>query len=419
MNDEGPAEPLPFAYIVKMKPRHAHPWVFMALIIPFGVVPGYFTVTLAFELKQAGIAVGPIAALGALTLLPQTWKFFWAPVVDLTLNQHKWYLISGLLTAAGIGSIGFFPATNKGLAALSVIAFTASLAASVMGMAVQSLLAHGTPEDLQGRASGWYQAGNLGGQGIGGGLGLYLAQHLPAPWMASCIVGFLCFLCCGALLLAPMPEPFARGAGVFPAIRATARDFWEVMRKRGAILALILCFLPIATGAAPFAAIADEWHVNGDTVAAVSGVLGGVIAALGCLVGGWFCDRMNRQGTYVWFGLVQAASGVAIALLPRTSILFISGALFYAFTVGLTYAAFSAFVLEAIGKGAAATKYNALASISNVPIWYMTIVDGKAHDLWGSRGMFFTESGLALLASLLFLALAKILLPPKPIAAAL
>jgi hypothetical protein len=33
--------------------------------------------------------------------------------------------------------------------------------------------------------------------------------------------------------------------------------------------------------------------------------------------------------------------------------------------------------------------------------------------------MFFTESGLALLASLLFLALAKILLPPKPIAAAL
>ncbi|HZM02890.1 MAG TPA: hypothetical protein VFC44_07685 [Candidatus Saccharimonadales bacterium] len=76
----------------------------------------------------------------------------------------------------------------------------------------------------------------------------------------------------------------------------------------------------------------------------------------------------------------------------------------------LSYAAFSAFVLEAIGKGAAATKYNALASLSNAPIYYTINIDGWAHDRWSSTGMFFTESGLAVAAAVVFAVLVKLLL---------
>ena len=74
-------------------------------------------------------------------------------------------------------------------------------------------------------------------------------------------------------------------------------------------------------------------------------------------------------------------------------------------------------MLEAIGKGAAATKYNALASLSNVPIYYMTSLDGWSHDKWNSRGMFFIESGLAAAAAVIFLVLAKILWPNRAPAA--
>jgi len=82
----------------------------------------------------------------------------------------------------------------------------------------------------------------------------------------------------------------------------------------------------------------------------------------------------------------------------------------YTFSTGLTYAAFSSFVLEAIGKGAAATKYNALASLSNVPIYYMTRIDGWSNDRWGSNKMFFLESGIAVTAAGVFMLLAKALL---------
>jgi len=381
----------------------------MVLIIPFGVVSGYVSVTLAFQLKQAGASVSQIAALVALGLLPQTWKFFWAPIVDLTLTQKRWYILSVILCAVGIAAMGCFPATRTGLAVLSAVVFLTNLASTLLGMSVESLLAYSTPDELKGHASGWFQAGNLGGSGIGGGLGLLLVSHLPSSWMASTIVGSLCFICCMALLAVPTPARTLKASGILDSIATPLKELWQLIRNRNGILAFVLCFLPIGTGAVVFPSIAGEWGASANTVALITGLLGGVISAVGCIMGGWVCDRMDRKNAYLLFGIVQAVACVAMALLPRIQLMFVLWASIYTFTSGLCYAAFSAFVLEVIGKGAAATKYNALASLSNVPIYYMTIIDGRTHDRWNSTGMFFTEAGLAVASSVLFMALVKIL----------
>jgi PAT family beta-lactamase induction signal transducer AmpG len=393
--------------------RHVHPWVFMILIIPFGVGFGYVGVTLAYQLTQSGVSVGQVAALTAVWILPHTWKFFWAPVIDVGLSQKKWYLLGGFLSAVGIAAMGFFPATKTGLAALSVVAFLASLSTTVLGMSVESLMAHSTPEELKGRAGGWFQAGSLGGNGIGGGLGLFLVERLRSPWMASCIVGCLCLLCCVALTGVPTPARLLEANGLIPRFALTLKELWQMVKSRPGALALILCFLPIGTAAAPLPAIAKEWRASADTVALVTGVLGGVVSAVGCLIGGWICDRMDCKNAYVWFGLFQAGSGLAMALLPRSQAMYVLWASVYGLTGGFTYAAFTAFVLEAIGRRAAATKYNALASLANMPVYYMTIIDGWAHDRWGSAGMFFTESGFVVVAALVFIALARILLAKR------
>lgn len=390
----------------------------MVLIIPFGVVSGYASVTLAYQLKEAGASVGDVAALIALSVLPHTWKFFWAPVVDVTFSQRKWYLMAALPASAGIAAMGFFPATKAGLGALHVVVFSTSLATTFLGMSVESLMAHGTPMELKGRAGGWFQAGSLGGYGIGGGLGLFLAKWLNSPEIASTTVGMLCLLCALALIAAPTPERPALGTRWISSFPATMKDLWELIRKPAGALALILCFLPIGSGAAPFAAIANDWSASANTVATVTGMLGGLNAAVGCLVGGRICDSMNRKSAYVLFGLLQAASATGMALLPRNQNMFILWASIYTFTNGLTYAAFSAFVLEAIGKGAAATKYNALASLSNIPIYYMNNVDGWTADHWGPSKMLFTEAGLGLAGAVVFAALAKILLGRGKAAAA-
>jgi len=138
-------------------------------------------------------------------------------------------------------------------------------------------------------------------------------------------------------------------------------------------------------------------------VALIIGAGGGILSAIGSLSGGWICDKMDRKKAYILFGLLQAMFAVGMAFSPQTEQMFILWTSLYAFSSGLAYAGFSAFVLEAIGKGAAATKYNVFASLSNAPIYYMIYVDQWSHARWGAFGMLTAESIMALLGIVIFI----------------
>ena len=62
-----------------------------------------------------------------------------------------------------------------------------------------------------------------------------------------------------------------------------------------------------------------------------------------------------------------------------------------------------AVVLEAMGLGAAATKYNLFASLSNTPIAYMTLVDGWAHTQGGAGAMLQAEAAICLTGIVVFM----------------
>jgi MFS family permease len=396
--------------------RHVHPVVFMFLILPFGVMGGYVTVALAYLFSKAGIPVPQVAALVAASIVPHTWKFAWAPLVDATLSRKKWYAIANVVSAIGILVTGIVPVKAASLPLLTIIILVSNFAVTFLGMATDSLMAYATPAELKGRAGGWFQAGNLGGAGIGGGVGLWLAQRLPAPWMACAILAGACLLCCLGLCFLSEPESTIRE----PTLRKTFvnlfGDVWSVAKSRRGFLALFLCFLPIGSGAASnlWAAVAGDWNATADTVALVTGVFGGVLSGAGCLLGGWICDRMDRKAGYVLYGVLQATCAVGMAFAPRSQPMYIFWTCLYAVITGLTYAGFTAFVLEAIGTGAAATKYNVFASLSNAPIYYMTLVDGWAYARRGAVGMLNTEAAICILGLLLFIAMVAVVNKLKP-----
>ena len=120
------------------------------------------------------------------------------------------------------------------------------------------------------------------------------------------------------------------------------KDLWQVARSRLG-LALLICFLPLGTGAASrtVVAVADDWHASANTVALVTGVLSGLVSAAGCIVGGYVCDRMDRKTAYALYALLQAACVVGMALAPRTELMYIVFTTLYSVTMGFTYAAFS------------------------------------------------------------------------------
>jgi MFS family permease len=386
----------------------AHPIVFLFLIVPFGAMSGYLTVAVAYLLSQAGLSVEQVAAVVAVSYVPHTWKFLWAPIADTTLTRKRWYVLSLLVSALGIYATGAVPAHAGNIALLEIVVLVSNVAVTFLAMATESLMVYGTAPEQRGRASGWFQAGNLGGVGLGGGAGLWLAQNLAEPWMAGAALGVACALCCSALLFVAEPPALARAGHYGRMMLRVVKDLWQVVRSRVGFLALLICFLPFCTGAASnlWSAVADDWHATANTVAFVTGGISGLVSAAGCLAGGYVCDRMDRRTAYALYGLLQAACAIAMAFAPRTESMYILFTTIYAFIMGLTYAGFSAVVLETIGLGAAATKYNLYASLSNMPIAYMTVVDGWAHTRWGPGGLLNTEAVIAVLAILVFLAVA-------------
>jgi len=60
---------------------------------------------------------------------------------------------------------------------LMTVVFISQVAGTLIVLPVGGLMAHTVAESAKGRAPGWYQTGNLGGNGIGGAVGVWLASH--------------------------------------------------------------------------------------------------------------------------------------------------------------------------------------------------------------------------------------------------
>jgi MFS transporter, PAT family, beta-lactamase induction signal transducer AmpG len=418
------------------------------MFVPMGISNGYVTITLGFLLAGAGVGVDAIAVLGNWSLFPQVLKILAAPLVDTTLSNKVWYLIAALTTGLLIAATGFVPQPAAQLALITVLVFAISVASAFSALAADSIMAHATKPEEKGKAGGWSQAGNLGGSAIGGGLGLWLAQnltpggdaalghwltahsgiawfghalswlglHVEAAVIGGTAVGLLCLLSAFALFFVHEPPAGDRGAGFVQSIVNVGNDLWSLIKSRRGLLALVAMTLPISAAAMTqlWPAVAQDWNASGNAVVLINGMLGGVITMVGCIAGGLLCDRMNRMLAFNLFSLVCCLCALAAAFSPRTQDMYVLYVGLYMFITGFCYAAFGAVVLEAIGKGAAATKYNLLASIANVPIMYMAFFDGKAHvwsaPAWipwrGSTLMLVTEAAVPVLGTAIFVSFA-------------
>jgi MFS family permease len=149
-------------------------------------------------------------------------------------------------------------------------------------------------------------------------------------------------------------------------------------------------------------------------------VVGGVISALGAVAGGWLADRIGRRYGYAAGGALTALTGVIMALSPHAPWAYVLFTLTYQFFNGVAVAGFTGLVLETIGGGAAATKYNIFASLANFAISYTTRLNGMAQTRWGAGGMLFTDAALTFLGITVLLTVTAALRrrPPEHVEAA-
>src|SRR5262249_4691010 len=144
--------------------------------------------------------------------------------------------------------------------------------------------------------------------------------------------------------------------------------------------------------------IAVDYRATAGMVALVNGALNGLITAGGSLAGGWLCDRMDRRGAYLASGALTAAVGIGMAPAPLSPPTYLVGVCAYFLVSGFCYAAFSAVVLEAIGRAgaSASAQYALFVAAGNFAITYVGWLDTRFHHTYGPRGLLGVDAALNL-----------------------
>lgn len=389
------------------QPAYIKPVYIFFIIFPSGISQGFASVTLPYLLTQHGFSVGTAASIVAIGVSANLWRFLWGPVVDMSLSLKKWYGISLAAIIISLLFLCFINYSPKNEFFLTVAVFISQIAATFLVMPITGFIAKCIPQEKKGAASGWYQGGSLTGLGLGGGAGLWLANHYSVP-VAGIALSVLSLVFATFILLIKDVQ-HSREHRFLKEISGMFKDIIGLVKIPVALFTLILICLPIGSGASAnlWSAIAGEWKTSTDMVALVTGLLSGLVSALGCVAGGFLVDKKGVWFGYLTSGAVCAIVTLVMALMPANPSVFITGVLMYTFGIGLINAAFSAAILFAIGKKNVATKYALLASFGNLPVVYMTAINGWTHDHFNSKAMLLSEALVGFLFILICMVVIK------------
>ena len=236
---------------------------------------------------------------------------------------------------------------------------------------------------------------------LGGGAGLWLASHFSVliAGLALCTISVISAF--SILMFRDIQRDKEKRFA--NSLSELGKGIMSMIKIPVVLFVMLMLCMPIGTGAANnlWSAIAADWKTSADTVALVTGILSGLVSALGCVAGGIVADRWGNWVAYLGAGLFCAGVTLIMAVFPLEPWVYISGVLVYSFGLGLMNAAFTSVILYAIGEKNASTKYALLSSLGNLPVVYMTTFDGWAHDKYNSKYMLVAEA----LACILFVAI--------------
>jgi hypothetical protein len=114
-----------------------------------------------------------------------------------------------------------------------------------------------------------------------------------------------------------------------------------------------------------------------------------MLTMLGAFIAVIVPARWDRRIAYAMAGLVCSGAGIFLALSPMHPMVYFLGVGFYMLTTGTCYAFFLGVVMVTMGEAgrSASSRYTILVALGNLPIVYMTKVEGWGYSLFGPRGV--------------------------------
>jgi PAT family beta-lactamase induction signal transducer AmpG len=341
----------------------------------------YMLVTdgIAFWLADAEVPLGQIGLLGLVTM-PYALKFLWAPLLDHypapglgALGRRRGWLVAlQVACAAALAALALTGPQSEGAGEwrwlpFAVFGLSLSVISASLDIVVDAYRTDALPNRAYGPGASVYVAGYRVASMAGGSLLFLLAARAgwPAAFMCMCVLMGLTLV---ATLLSS--EPVTRGAPATlrEALVGPLRSFacaWGAWIP-AVIIFVLLYRLPDLAGSRMVAPLLKERGYTLEEIALVRQHLGFAVTIVGALAGGWIVARIGIARCLLVFGILQAASNGAYALLassPHSMQHFALAVVVENGCNGLVAATFTAYLMSLCDHRYSAAQYALLSGL--------------------------------------------------------
>ena len=381
------------------------PWLFGLLIAPMAVLSnGLISGALSYLLRRQGVGIGRSSEIIALLILPQSIYFLWSPITDFWIRRRTWLIVGAV--GAALTLVAAFHGGRLDTPSAVTLMFLSACFGQLIVSSCGGMMGTLHSELNRRRASSFYQAGSL----AFGALGIFALASLaekfsmgPLGWITAALIALPSL----AALAAP-EQAQQLEEGIRQTFACIWREFKDTFLCWRAVPYTLLMLFPMCSGAAIglLPGIAQDYGLSGQQMAWMNGIGGALLTAAGSLAATFIPARTRASVAYLCVGLVNEATIAILWLGPLRPSTYFVGATLYLFTIGACYALFTAVVLEFLGRSgkSGCARYSIINSLGNVPVAYMTAVDGRGGKLWGARGLAGTDAVVGAIGAAILLA---------------
>ena len=379
---------------------------FGLLYISEGIPYGFSATAMVAFMRTEGLSLSQIGAFTAALFIPWSFKWAWAPLIDLNKlhrlgGRKAWILFCTammIVTLVFTALVDFHEDFNLLLWMIVLNNFFCA----TQDVAIDSLAVSTLRENERARGNGFMFGGQYFGIALGGGGAVYVfglwGFDAALMYVSSLLVASLLFV---VLFVWDPDVVTAAGRQANDVVRRFARKLWSFLVElyvsfarsgRGPRLGLLFAALPTGAMALNYAILGTmqvDYGLSQTQIAKIS-IYNTLAAAVGCVIGGWLGDRFGVKKMLalffvattvptLWLAFQVAAVGLQQVALAAFFTAIISHGLIY----GMTFGAHKAVFMGMTNPAVAATQFTAFMAMGNLAISYSNFWQGLVADRFG------------------------------------
>ena len=357
-------------------------------------------------MAEAHVPEAKIATITAVALSANFWFVLFGPILDVRFSR-RWYAtvfaaLSGVAATFAVLSV-------HRLIVLQIATVVCMAAAPLSSSALGGWLSNITPHEQKNPLSKWINIALISGSGVIIAVGGELVHGLPL-FMAAVVMGAIVVMPAAVFPFMPAPGPDRRLAA--ESFLQFNREVVSLLGRREVVIVLLLFLSPCSSFVLPnlLGGLGADFHASARVVSLAGGAGAFVPGLIGCFLFPVIARRLRLRSFYFANGILGCLFTLSLVVLPHTTTTFALAVFGEFLFQAVAFSIQIGIVFDAIGpeNPLAATTFSFLTAATNVPVTYITLIDGHAYSIGGITALLFTDAAIGILTcSIAFILLAK------------